>query len=83
MKIRFMGTAAELAALKLGRVVLELDEVSEPYANRGQSRLARVYAEGSVVKAAGPIVVEAVRVREVPESGTREVPARRRRALEG
>lgn len=49
MKIRIMGTRAELeeAAARLGEV-FELLEVSEPYQNRGGSKLYRLYVEAVV-----------------------------------
>ena len=49
MKIRLTGTLDELrsASALLGET-FELLEVSEPYPNRGNSRLYRVYAEAEI-----------------------------------
>jgi hypothetical protein len=44
MKIRIMGTEAEASkAAELIAEVLRVQEISEPYANRGNSALVRVY----------------------------------------
>jgi hypothetical protein len=49
MKLRLQGTPAECARvcflLRYGPPDLEVVEVSQPYANRGDSRLVRVYLE--------------------------------------
>jgi hypothetical protein len=49
MKLRLPGTPAECARvcflLRYGPPDLEVVEVSQPYANRGDSRLVRVYLE--------------------------------------
>jgi hypothetical protein len=49
MKVRLTGTEAECARLcfllRYGPPDLEVIEVSPPYANRGDSRLVRVYLE--------------------------------------
>jgi hypothetical protein len=49
MKLRLHGTPAECARvcflLRYGPPDLEVVEVSQPYANRGDSRLVRVYLE--------------------------------------
>ena len=49
MKLRLTGTEAECAMLafllRYGPSDLEIVEVSPPYANRGDSRLVRVYLE--------------------------------------
>lgn len=49
MKIRLTGTLDELrsASVLLGEI-FELLEVSEPYPNRGNSKLYRVYAEAAI-----------------------------------
>ena len=48
MKLRLMGTAAECAAaVVVLREHLDVVEVSEPYPNRGNSRLVRVYVEAT------------------------------------
>lgn len=46
MKIRIMGTPDEIqAVLPVLQAVLDVHETSGAYANRGSSKLARVYLE--------------------------------------
>lgn len=46
MKIRLMGTADEIqAVLPVLEAVLDVHETSGAYANRGSSRLSRIYLE--------------------------------------
>ncbi|GHH57620.1 hypothetical protein [Lentzea cavernae] len=62
MKIRLMGTSDELnAAIPLLGEVFEVLEVNGPYANRGASKLGRVYVEVAAPAPAGPVQAHAVR----------------------
>lgn len=67
MKIRIMGTLDELseAAARLGEV-FELLEVSDPYQNRGTSKLYRLYVEAAIP---APVQATAQRVRRRREIG--------------
>ncbi|MGW5317863.1 hypothetical protein ACWEVD_00725 [Nocardia thailandica] len=87
MDIRLTGTPDELreACVRLGEV-FAVREISEPYANRGVSRLARVYVSVDLDRSGddAATVVTSTRVRERPQveapalPGTAR-PAQRRR----
>lgn len=71
MRIRLMGTPAQIAEVvdALG-TVLEVQEVSDFYPNRGASQLGRVYVETAGVRS-NPVPATAVRV-----DGPREITGR-------
>lgn len=55
MKIRLMGTTAELnAAVHVLRLAFDVREVSAPYRNRGDSVLSRIYVECAIPDLAAP-----------------------------
>jgi hypothetical protein len=59
MKLRLQGTPAECAKLcfllRYGPPDLEVVEVSQPYANRGDSRQVRVYLEARFPEGLPPL----------------------------
>lgn len=74
MKIRITGTEQEIAAIvPLLRAVLEIQELSAFYANRGESQLGRVYLEVKGPRPDGAATVQAAATRtdrEHPALGT-------------
>jgi hypothetical protein len=64
MKMRLMGTREEIATVvQAVTTVLDVQGVSDWYANRGTSRLGRVYVEIGGVRPVPPLRATATRVR--------------------
>ncbi|WP_406640457.1 hypothetical protein [Amycolatopsis sp. WGS_07] len=77
MRIRLMGTEAEIAAVaeRLASV-LEVQEISEFYPNRGASVLGRVYLTVAVPTTPPVVHADAERAeqrRELPRPGRKEI----------
>ncbi|MFE3179077.1 hypothetical protein ACFXPA_44365 [Amycolatopsis sp. NPDC059090] len=67
MRIRLMGTEAEIAAVAARiATVVEVQEVSDFYPNRGTSTLGRVYLTVAVPTDPGPLRATAERADDTP-----------------